>query len=175
MNPAIQAPRVSCGWVAGKQPETEHEPTGRCRTPLAVRCLAREQRGPVGLLALDIEAHSDPYISTLWRNPSTDLPSSGSNRAGRSRDPSIERVIVADEAVEPSYPVVERPRRGIVLLRRPVEPGAAALARDRGNRFDQFAAATVAAGSRVDEQILQVADLAGHPSMGVEEIVGDPD
>src|SRR6266446_9699300 len=50
-----------------------------------------------------------------------------------NRRHSIEHVVVADEAVEPGDPVVERPGDGIVLFRRPVEPGAAALARHRGD------------------------------------------
>ena len=88
---------------------------------------------------------------------------------------SFERVVVADEAVEPGDAVVERARGSVVLFGRPVEPGTAALARDRGDGFDQLGTAALAAHRCIDEQILQVADFAPHPAMGVEEIMGDPD
>src|SRR5690348_8939173 len=55
-------------------------------------------------------------------------------RAARAPAPAptlLERVIVTDKAVEAGDSVVERPRRCVVLPRRPVEPVAAALAGDR--------------------------------------------
>src|SRR5947209_2096194 len=87
----------------------------------------------------------------------------------------LERAVVADKAAKAGNPVVERPRRSVVLLRRPVEPVAAALAGGRGNRFDQAAADAAAPCLGVDEEILRVADLLGSPRMRVEEIVRDPD
>jgi hypothetical protein len=88
---------------------------------------------------------------------------------------SCELVIVTDEAAEAGNPVVERPRRSVVLLRRPVEPEATAVAGRRGDCFDQCPAGAAAPGGGVDEEILQVADLPGSPRMRVKEIVGDPD
>src|SRR5271166_834658 len=94
---------------------------------------------------------------------------------GRADPHLVQRVIVADEAVEPGDPVVERARRGVALFGRPVKPGAAPLAGGCGDGFDQPAAAAMPAGGAVDKQILEVADLPIHPGMGVEEIVRDPD
>ena len=86
----------------------------------------------------------------------------------------LERVIVANKAVEASNPVVERPRRGVVFLRGPVEPVAAALAGGPGDRIDEPAADAVASAGCVDEEILQVTDLLGRPGMRVKEVVGNP-
>jgi hypothetical protein len=63
----------------------------------------------------------------------------------------LERVIVTNKAVETSNPVVERPRRGVVFLRGPVEPVAAALAGGPGDRFDEPAADATASAGCVDE------------------------
>jgi hypothetical protein len=95
--------------------------------------------------------------------------------APASRPPLFERVIVTDKAVEAGNPVVKRPRRSVVLLRRPVEPVATALAGGPGYRFDELAADAAAPEGCVDKEILQVADLLGGPGMRVKEIVGDPD
>src|SRR5262249_19542717 len=88
---------------------------------------------------------------------------------------SLEREVIADKAVEAGDAVVKRARGGVVLLCRPIEPCAAALAGNCGNRFDQPGPAPLPPGRSIDKQILQVADLAGHPGMGVKEIVGDAD
>src|SRR5258708_27256768 len=69
--------------------------------------------------------------------------------------------------------VVQLPRRPVVLLGRPVKPGAAAIARRRGDALDQGLAAALAAQRRIDEQILQIARLGGHPGMRVEQVMDD--
>ena len=95
-------------------------------------------------------------------------------RAPASAPTLLERVIVTDKAVEAGNPVVERPRRSVVLLRRPVEPIAAALAGDRGHGFDQPAANALASKGCVDKEILQVTNLLGRPGMRVKEVVDNP-
>jgi hypothetical protein len=72
----------------------------------------------------------------------------------------VERVIVADEAAEMGDAVVERASGRVVFLGCPVEAQAAALAGDVGDGLDQSGADAMAAGGGVDEQILQIADLA---------------
>src|ERR1700719_5049239 len=90
------------------------------------------------------------------------------------RPPLLERVIVTDKAVEAGNPLVKRPRRSVVLLRRPVEPVAAALAGGPGYRFDELAADAAAPEGCVDQEILKVTNLLGRPGMRVKEVVGNP-
>src|SRR5271163_4870199 len=71
----------------------------------------------------------------------------------------IEGVVVADEAAETGDAVVQRTSGGVVFLGCPVEAHAAALACDRRDRVDQFAAGAGAAVGRVDVQILQIANF----------------
>src|ERR1700731_615644 len=87
----------------------------------------------------------------------------------------LERVIVADKAVEAGNPVVERPRCCVVFLGRPVETVAAALAGRPSDRFDEPTANAAASEGCVDKEILQVTDLLGRPGVRVKEVVGDPD
>src|SRR5712691_2484570 len=71
--------------------------------------------------------------------------------------------------------VVKPARRRVVLLGRPIEPGAAALLCRRGDPFDQGAAGALPAPCAIDEQILQVADLLAEPAMRVKQIMDDAD
>ena len=71
-------------------------------------------------------------------------------------------------------PVVQGTGGRVVFLGRPIEAQAAAFAGERGDRSINLPPMP-AAGGGVDKQILQVADLARGPGMGMEQIMGDPD
>ena len=71
--------------------------------------------------------------------------------------------------------VIEAPRRGVVGVRQPVQPVAAAIARLLRDGLDQRAANAAATIAGADEQVFQIARVSGEPGRPVQDRVGEAD